>query len=61
MVDRRRDSIIRLPEVLRRTGLKRTTLYRKIRDRSFPTQVRLSLNCVGWYESDVDGWVADPS
>lgn len=60
MTDRRGDNILRQPEVLARTGLKRTTLYKKIGNGSFPAQVRLSENCVGWYESDVSGWVADP-
>lgn len=60
MNDRRRDNILRQPDVLSRTGLKRTTLYKKIGNGTFPAQVRLSENCVGWYESDVSAWVADP-
>ena len=60
MIDRRRDSILRQPDVLARTGLRRSTLYRKIAKGAFPAQVQLSENCVGWYESDVSDWVADP-
>lgn len=59
--DRRHDTIIRLPEVMRRTGLKRTTLYRLVRGRAFPAQVVMSPNCVGWYLSEVEAWIADPA
>lgn len=54
------DRIIRLPEVLLRTGLKQSTLYRKIGEGTFPEQIKLSRNCVGWYESQVNEWIAAP-
>jgi prophage regulatory protein len=56
----RADNILRQPEVMARTGLKRTTLYKKIGNGTFPAQIRLSENCVGWYESAVNDWVANP-
>jgi prophage regulatory protein len=34
------DSFIRLDEVLKRTSLSRATLYRKIKEGSFPAQTR---------------------
>jgi prophage regulatory protein len=58
MHDRSKDSLIRMPEAIRRTGLSRPTIYRKMRDGSFPQAVRLSANCIGFYESDVDRWIA---
>lgn len=54
------DNILRQPEVLRRTGLSRPTLYRKIAKGTFPPQFPISEGCVGWYESDVSAWVAAP-
>lgn len=54
------DSLVRLREVSRRTGLHRATIYRKIAAGTFPQQRQLSQNCVGWYESDVNAWVANP-
>ncbi|PLP57120.1 DNA-binding protein [Mesorhizobium loti] len=54
------DRIIRLKSVLSRTGLTRSTLYRKIAEGSFPAQIRISVNGAGWHESEVDLWVADP-
>jgi prophage regulatory protein len=55
-----RERIIRLPTVLDRTGLSRTTLYRKIGEGTFPRQVPISVHGAGWYESAVDRWIADP-
>ena len=54
------ERIIRLRTVLDRTGLSRTTLYRKIGDGTFPHQVPISINGAGWYESAVNRWIADP-
>ena len=45
--------------MLDRTGLTRSTLYRKIENRSFPTQVRLNPRCVGWWESTIIRRIAD--
>ncbi|MDO7843426.1 helix-turn-helix transcriptional regulator [Sphingomonas immobilis] len=59
-VDRNRDSLVRLPEVRRRTGLSTATIYRKMKGGEFPPKVQLSANVVAWYESDVGRWVANP-
>jgi prophage regulatory protein len=55
------DRIIRLKTVLARTGLSRTTLYRKISDGTFPRQVRISIHGAGWHESAVNRWIANPA
>lgn len=55
-----REKIIRLKTVLLRTGLSRSTLYRKIADGTFPRQLPISINGAGWHESAVDRWIADP-
>jgi prophage regulatory protein len=52
--------ILRLGSVLERTGLSRSTLYRKIEQGSFPRQVRISERCIGWRESDIEGWLRNP-
>jgi len=54
------DRILRIRTVLDRTGLSRSTLYRKIADGSFPPQVKLGQHSSGWRESAIDRWVADP-
>lgn len=54
------ERIIRLKTVLARTGLSRSTLYRKIAEGTFPAQVRISIHGAGWHESAINGWIADP-
>lgn len=54
------DRIIRLKTVLARTGLSRSTLYRKITEGTFPAQIRISVHGAGWYESAVNRWISDP-
>ena len=54
------DCIIRLKTVLARTGLSRSTIYRKIAEGTFPARLKISLNGAGWRESDINRWVADP-
>lgn len=52
--------ILRLNKVLDRTGLSRSTLYRKLQLGIFPSQVRISERCVGWRESDLEHWLSNP-
>ncbi len=54
------DKILRLRTVLERTGLSRSTIYRKIEEGTFPRQVRISEHCCGWRESDLNRWIGDP-
>ena len=49
--------ILRLREVLARTGLSRSTLYRKLDDGTFPQRVHISRRCIGWHESTIDTWI----
>ena len=49
-------SLLRLPSVLRLTGLGRSTLYRLIAACSFPAPVRLSKRAVAWRASEVEVW-----
>jgi prophage regulatory protein len=50
--------ILRLPEVLNRVGLGKTTLYSRIAEGNFPGPVSLGGRSVGWVESEVNGWLA---
>ena len=54
------DRILRLDAVLNRTGLTRSTLYRKIQTGTFPKQVRIATRCTGWRESAVSDWMRNP-
>lgn len=55
------DRIIRLKTVLARTGLSRSTMYRKIIEGTFPRRVPISTHGTGWYESAVNRWIANPA
>lgn len=54
------ERILRLKTVLERTGLCRSTLYRKMDDGTFPKNIRISVRCVGWRESAVTEWTRNP-
>jgi prophage regulatory protein len=54
------DRILRIKAVLDRTGLTRSTLYRKIESGSFPKQIRISARCAGWHESAINAWLKNP-
>lgn len=54
------DRILRINIVLDRTGLTRSTLYRKMQAGTFPKQVRIAARCAGWRESAVNAWMRNP-
>jgi prophage regulatory protein len=47
---------LRMPTVMRMTGLGRSTIYRLIADRKFPCPVRLGPRAVAWRRVDLDQW-----
>lgn len=58
---RQPDRIIRMQTVRDRTGLSESTIYRKMRDGTFPAKLGISANGTGWHESEIDRWIADPA
>lgn len=51
--------MLRLPEVVNRTALSRSQIYRLIELGTFPRQVPLSERAAGWVEEEVDGWLRE--
>lgn len=49
--------VVRLGEVMARTGLSRTTLWRLERRGAFPPRRQLSPGTVGWIEAEVEAWI----
>lgn len=49
--------ILRMPSVLKLTGLSRVTIWRLTKAGTFPAPVRLSKRAVGWRSTDVEEWV----
>jgi prophage regulatory protein len=50
-------AIWRLPEVLRQTGLSRSTIYEMISRGDLPRRVQLGRRAVGWMAEDVLAWI----
>ena len=55
----KRGKLLRLPAVIERTGLGRSSIYAGIRAGTFVVPVRLSARAVGFPESEIDRWIAD--
>ena len=50
-------SILRLPEVVSRTGLSRSTIYSRISENDFPPSISLGGRSVGWVSFEIDDWL----
>ena len=51
--------LIRLPEVKARVGLGRSTIYRRMREGTFPLPRSLGGRASAWAEEDVSAWIAE--
>lgn len=49
--------LIRMPDVCKRIGVSRSSLYKMIHLKTFPPPKRLSGRSVAWLESDIETWV----
>jgi len=56
-VPEKRESFIRIGEVLKRTGMGRTSLYAEIKDGNFKPPIVLRQSIHVWLESDVDEYI----
>jgi predicted DNA-binding transcriptional regulator AlpA len=52
-------NILRCDEVVHKTGLSRTTIWRMERAGTFPSRLRLSANAVGWSKDEITDWLED--
>lgn len=50
-------SLLRLPEVLRRVGISRASLYQMVKRGLFPKPIPLSQRSVAWLDSEVQAWI----
>ncbi len=48
--------LIRIKEVMHRTGLARSTIYKFMKLEKFPKQIEIS-GMAAWDESEIDGWI----
>lgn len=53
------EQILKMPDVIRATGLARSTIYKLISENRFPRQIKLTSFSSGWLKSEVEAWIAD--
>lgn len=51
-------SLMRLKDVIQRTGLSRSAIYRKVQSNDFPKSVKLGDRMVAWHSREIDQWIA---
>lgn len=51
------ERVLRLPDVIKITGLKRSSIYKYINENAFPKPISLGARCVGWLESEINAWL----
>jgi prophage regulatory protein len=51
------DYLIRIGEVEKQTGLGRSSVYRRMRDGTFPLALEVGGGQVRWRQSEVSGWL----
>lgn len=49
--------LIRLPEVLNKTGYKKAWIYRLISEDKFPKPIKLGERAVAFVEVEIDEWI----
>ena len=53
------ERLLRMKEVLIRTGFSRSAIYQKIAEGSFPRQIKIGARAAAWLESDIDTWISE--
>lgn len=49
---------LRLPEVIRRTGYKKASIYNMVRNGEFPKSVKIGPRAVAWDSNEIEAWIA---
>ena len=50
-------AVLRLHDLVSRTGLSRSSIYKMMGESRFPKSFSLSPRCIGWLESDISTWI----
>ncbi|MCD9026756.1 AlpA family phage regulatory protein [Luteimonas sp. BDR2-5] len=53
------EAFLRLPQVLARVPISRSTLWRRVQERTFPQPLKLSARVTVWRSRDIDGWMRE--
>ena len=52
-----RKRLLRLPDVMKKTGFKKSWIYQLISEGRFLKQIKLGDRSVAWLESEIDEWI----
>lgn len=52
-------ALLRLPDVISRTGRSRSRIYSDLQKGSFPKPINIGPRAVAWVEEEIDCWIAD--
>ena len=55
----KRTKFLRLPEVCKRVGLSKSTIYALIHKKDFPEPIKITQRVSAWIEANVDEWMAE--
>lgn len=53
------ETLLRLPDVEARTGLRKSAIYAGMKSGTFPACVKLGARAAAWPESEIAGWIAE--
>ncbi|TDN60661.1 helix-turn-helix transcriptional regulator [Scandinavium goeteborgense] len=51
------NKLLRINDVMNLTGLPKSTIYLKIKNKEFPNQVQIGARSVAWVEGEVRKWI----
>ena len=51
------NTLIRLPEVQRRTGYSKAWIYRLLKENRFPRPVKIGSRSIAFVENEIDEWI----
>ncbi len=55
----KQENILRLPEVIKRTGIPRSSIYSAIKEGQFPAPIQLGARRIGFLESEIEAWLEE--
>lgn len=53
------ENLLSLADVIQRTGLSKTSIWRGQKDGTFPPSYSISLKRVAWKESEIEKWIQE--
>ena len=51
--------MLRLPSVIELTGLSRSSIYLRMKNKVFPQSISLGDRAIAWLESDIEQWIEE--